>query len=108
MDASLAFGRLGLLSPTLKMTGEPTCNWRKAWGLMVSLSTLASFLCLLKYYVFDLMDFAGKDLYNDQQLGFAYAAAEALDFKVFISFDFIYWTSSGECSRAPRGSDCLG
>jgi glucan endo-1,3-alpha-glucosidase len=45
------------------------------------------------------MEFAGKDTYNDQQLGFAYAAAEALNFKVFISFDFSYWTSSGEHSK---------
>jgi glucan endo-1,3-alpha-glucosidase len=36
----------------------------------------------------------GKDSYNDQQLGFAYAAAEAINFKVFISFDFNYWTSA--------------
>ncbi|KAH7093900.1 glycosyl hydrolase family 71-domain-containing protein, partial [Auriculariales sp. MPI-PUGE-AT-0066] len=33
----------------------------------------------------------GKDAYNDDQLGFAYAAAEATGFKVFISFDFAYW-----------------
>lgn len=35
----------------------------------------------------------GKDSYNDVQLGYAYAAAEALSFKVFLSFDFSYWTS---------------
>ncbi|KAF7334571.1 Glycoside hydrolase family 71 protein [Mycena venus] len=33
----------------------------------------------------------GKDSYNDQQLGFAYAAAANVGFKVFISFDFAYW-----------------
>jgi hypothetical protein len=61
----------------------------------------------LKYYVFDLMDDTGKDSYNDQQLGFAYAAAEALDFKVFISFDFSYWTSSGEHSKALQTTNLL-
>ncbi|EIW78759.1 glycoside hydrolase family 71 protein [Coniophora puteana RWD-64-598 SS2] len=35
----------------------------------------------------------GKDSYNDQQLGYAYAAASATGFKVFISFDFSYWTT---------------
>lgn len=35
----------------------------------------------------------GKDSYNDEQLGFAYAAAEATGFKVFISFDFAYWNA---------------
>lgn len=36
----------------------------------------------------------GMDSYNDQQLGYAYAAAAALDFKVFLSFDFSYWSSA--------------
>ncbi|KZP22436.1 glycoside hydrolase family 71 protein [Athelia psychrophila] len=36
----------------------------------------------------------GKDPYNAAQLGYAYAAAEALGFKVFLSFDFTYWNSS--------------
>jgi glucan endo-1,3-alpha-glucosidase len=40
--------------------------------------------------------YSGKDTYNDQQLGFAYAAAANVGFKVFISFDFSYWTSSGK------------
>ncbi|KAJ7866176.1 glycoside hydrolase family 71 protein [Mycena leptocephala] len=35
----------------------------------------------------------GKDSYNQQQLGFAYAAAANVGFKVFISFDFAYWTA---------------
>ncbi|KAJ6458972.1 glycoside hydrolase family 71 protein [Mycena sanguinolenta] len=35
----------------------------------------------------------GKDSFNDQQLGFAYAAAASVNFKVFISFDFSYWSS---------------
>jgi len=36
----------------------------------------------------------GKDDYNDQQLGFAYAAAQAVgNFNMFISFDFSYWTN---------------
>ncbi|KAK6967116.1 glycoside hydrolase family 71 protein [Favolaschia claudopus] len=35
----------------------------------------------------------GKDSYNDQQLGLAYAAAANTGFKVFISFDFAYWTA---------------
>ncbi|KAJ7364618.1 glycoside hydrolase family 71 protein [Mycena albidolilacea] len=35
----------------------------------------------------------GKDSYNEQQLGFAYAAAANVGFKVFISFDFAYWTA---------------
>ncbi|EIW78824.1 glycoside hydrolase family 71 protein [Coniophora puteana RWD-64-598 SS2] len=35
----------------------------------------------------------GKDGYNDQQLGYAYDAAAALNFSVFISFDFHYWTN---------------
>jgi glucan endo-1,3-alpha-glucosidase len=38
----------------------------------------------------------GKDDYNDAQLTFAYAAAENTNFKVFISFDFAYWTSGGK------------
>lgn len=37
----------------------------------------------------------GTDSYNAQQLGFAYAAAQALGFKVFLSFDFGYWNSGG-------------
>ncbi|KAF8152842.1 glycoside hydrolase family 71 protein [Mycena galopus ATCC 62051] len=36
----------------------------------------------------------GTDSYNDQQLGFAYAAAASVGFKVFISFDFSYWTDA--------------
>jgi hypothetical protein len=40
--------------------------------------------------------YSGKDTYNDQQLGFVYAAAANVGFKVFISFDFSYWTSSGK------------
>ena len=32
------------------------------------------------------------DDYTPDQLAYAYAAAEELDFKVFISFDFAYWT----------------
>ncbi|KAF7975500.1 hypothetical protein HWV62_9427 [Athelia sp. TMB] len=36
----------------------------------------------------------GTDSYNAQQLGYAYAAAEALGFKVFLSFDFGYWSSA--------------
>ncbi|KAJ7898691.1 glycoside hydrolase family 71 protein [Mycena olivaceomarginata] len=35
----------------------------------------------------------GEDSYNEQQLGFAYAAAANVGFKVFISFDFAYWTA---------------
>ncbi|KAJ7289549.1 glycoside hydrolase family 71 protein [Mycena rebaudengoi] len=42
----------------------------------------------------------GKDTYNDQQLGFAYAAAANVGFKVFISFDFSYWTSSDVSTMA--------
>ncbi|GMK53453.1 hypothetical protein CspeluHIS016_0100390 [Cutaneotrichosporon spelunceum] len=33
----------------------------------------------------------GKDPYNDPQLNKAYAAAEAVGFKVFLSFDFNWW-----------------
>lgn len=33
------------------------------------------------------------DSYTPKQLAFAYQAAEELDFKVFISFDFAYWTT---------------
>ncbi|KZP09492.1 carbohydrate-binding module family 20 protein [Athelia psychrophila] len=40
----------------------------------------------------------GTDSYNAQQLGYAYAAAEALGFKVFLSFDFGYW-NSGDTSE---------
>ncbi|KAF7972300.1 hypothetical protein HWV62_18470 [Athelia sp. TMB] len=36
----------------------------------------------------------GKDSYNAQQLGYAYAAANSLGFKVFLSFDFGYWSSA--------------
>ncbi|KAF8144305.1 glycoside hydrolase family 71 protein, partial [Mycena galopus ATCC 62051] len=42
----------------------------------------------------------GKDTYNDQQLGYAYAAAASVGFKVFISFDFSYWTSSDVSTMA--------
>ncbi|KAJ6515281.1 glycoside hydrolase family 71 protein [Mycena sanguinolenta] len=35
----------------------------------------------------------GKDAYNEEQLGYAYAAAGNVSFKVFISFDFAYWTA---------------
>jgi hypothetical protein len=38
----------------------------------------------------------GKDSYNNQQLGLAYAAAASVGFKVFISFDFAYWTAGGK------------
>lgn len=30
------------------------------------------------------------------QLGYAYAAAASVEFKVFLSFDFSYWTAGGE------------
>ncbi|KAJ7901169.1 glycoside hydrolase family 71 protein [Mycena olivaceomarginata] len=33
----------------------------------------------------------GKDSYNDKQLDLAYTAADNVDFKVFLSFDFAYW-----------------
>ncbi|KAJ6462283.1 glycoside hydrolase family 71 protein [Mycena vitilis] len=42
----------------------------------------------------------GKDSYNDQQLGFAYAAAANVGFKVFISFDFSYWSSADVATMA--------
>jgi glucan endo-1,3-alpha-glucosidase len=45
---------------------------------------------------------SGKDSYNQQQLGFAYAAAANLGFKVFISFDFAYWTAGGKKRTQPR------
>ena len=40
----------------------------------------------------------GTDSYNHEQLGYAYAAAAALDFKVFLSFDFSYWGANGNVS----------
>ncbi|KZP29428.1 glycoside hydrolase family 71 protein [Athelia psychrophila] len=42
----------------------------------------------------------GKDSYNAQQLGYAYAAAQALNFKVFLSFDFGYWGSGDTATIA--------
>ncbi|KAJ7716889.1 glycosyl hydrolase family 71-domain-containing protein [Mycena olivaceomarginata] len=42
----------------------------------------------------------GKDTYNYQQLGFAYAAAANFGFKVFISFDFAYWNSGDVSTMA--------
>ncbi|KAH8921477.1 glycoside hydrolase family 71 protein [Atractiella rhizophila] len=36
---------------------------------------------------------AGKDDHNDAQLTLAYDAADKLGFKLFISFDFAYWTT---------------
>jgi hypothetical protein len=36
----------------------------------------------------------GTDSYNDQQLGFAYQSAAENDMKLFISFDFNYWSTS--------------
>jgi glucan endo-1,3-alpha-glucosidase len=44
---------------------------------------------------------SGKDSYNQQQLGFAYAAAANVGFKVFISFDFAYWTAGGKKEHSP-------
>lgn len=41
---------------------------------------------------------ASIDSYTDKQLAYAYEAAEAVDFKVFISFDFAYW-SNGDTAR---------
>ncbi|KAH7104525.1 glycoside hydrolase family 71 protein [Auriculariales sp. MPI-PUGE-AT-0066] len=38
----------------------------------------------------------GKDSYNKQQLAYAYAAAEATGFKVFLSFDFVYWANTAD------------
>ncbi|KAF8226555.1 glycoside hydrolase [Tricholoma matsutake] len=35
----------------------------------------------------------GRDPYTDVQLGYAYAAAASVEFKVFLSFDFSYWTA---------------
>lgn len=46
--------------------------------------------------VLNLIITIGTDPYNAQQLGYAYAAAEALNFKVFLSFDFSHWTSDGK------------
>ncbi|KAH8914174.1 carbohydrate-binding module family 20 protein, partial [Atractiella rhizophila] len=42
----------------------------------------------------------GKDDYNDKQLGFAYAAGEVTGFKMFISFDFVYWNSGDSATIA--------
>ncbi|KAF7972830.1 hypothetical protein HWV62_16928 [Athelia sp. TMB] len=42
----------------------------------------------------------GTDSYNPTQLGYAYAAAEALGFKVFLSFDFSYWNASSTADIA--------
>jgi hypothetical protein len=36
----------------------------------------------------------GTDPYTDQQLGFAYESAARNDMKVFISFDFNWWSPS--------------
>lgn len=36
----------------------------------------------------------GVDPYTDQQLGYAYESAANNDMKVFISFDFNWWTTS--------------
>ncbi|KUI69336.1 hypothetical protein VM1G_05453 [Cytospora mali] len=36
----------------------------------------------------------GTDFYTDTQLGYAYASAAANDMKVFISFDFNWWSTS--------------
>ena len=36
----------------------------------------------------------GIDPYTDQQLGYAYESAANNDMKVFISFDFNWWTTS--------------
>jgi glucan endo-1,3-alpha-glucosidase len=36
---------------------------------------------------------ASVDSYTPTQLALAYQAAEAVDFKVFISFDFAYWNN---------------
>ncbi|KAL4912482.1 glycoside hydrolase [Aspergillus aurantiobrunneus] len=41
---------------------------------------------------------ASIDSYTDEQLAYAYKAAEEVDFKVFISFDFAYW-SNGDTAR---------
>ncbi|KAL2797602.1 glycoside hydrolase [Aspergillus keveii] len=41
---------------------------------------------------------ASIDKYTDPQLALAYEAAEAVNFKVFISFDFAYW-SNGDSPR---------
>ncbi|KAL2829215.1 glycoside hydrolase [Aspergillus cavernicola] len=41
---------------------------------------------------------ASIDSYTDKQLAYAYEAAELADFKVFISFDFAYW-SNGDTAR---------
>ncbi|KAL4807616.1 glycoside hydrolase [Aspergillus unguis] len=41
---------------------------------------------------------ASIDSYTDPQLANAYEAAEKVDFKVFISFDFAYW-SNGDTAR---------
>ncbi|KAL4903168.1 hypothetical protein BDW74DRAFT_180036 [Aspergillus multicolor] len=41
---------------------------------------------------------ASIDSYTDKQLAYAYQAAEEVDFKVFISFDFAYW-SNGDTAR---------
>lgn len=41
---------------------------------------------------------ASIDSYTDKQLAYAYEAAEEVDFKVFISFDFAYW-SNGDTAR---------
>ncbi|KAL2864529.1 glycoside hydrolase family 71 protein [Aspergillus lucknowensis] len=41
---------------------------------------------------------ASIDSYTDEQLAFAYEAAAQVDFKVFISFDFAYW-SNGDTAR---------
>lgn len=63
---------------------------------MVSLSISVSLDCDRVLILLFLRGLSGKDSYNDQQLGYAYAAAEATGFKVFISFDFAYWTAGGE------------
>jgi glucan endo-1,3-alpha-glucosidase len=39
---------------------------------------------------------SGKDDFNDQQLTLAYTAAQTTGFKVFISFDFAFFTQNGE------------
>ncbi|KAL4787947.1 glycoside hydrolase [Aspergillus varians] len=41
---------------------------------------------------------ASIDSYTDKQLEYAYRAAEEVDFQVFISFDFAYW-SNGDTAR---------
>jgi len=38
----------------------------------------------------------GKDSFNDQQLGYAYESAAKNGVKVFISFDYNYWTAGSE------------